>query len=812
SATVTVATFTDANPGASAADFAGTTITWGDGSPAGVALVIADAHVAGQFDVTGVHTYADEGAYTATASVADDGGATASATDAATVNDAALTASNGAGFTATEGNLSATVTVATFSDANLGASAADFAGTTITWGDGSAATAATVTLSSGTFSVTGTHTYADEGSYTATASIVDDGGSTASATDAATVNDAALTASNGTGFAATEGNLSATVTVATFTDANPGAVTADFAGTTIDWGDGSPATAATVTLSSGTFSAAGTHTSADERTCTATASIVDDGGAPASATDAATVHDAALTASNGTGFTATEGAGTGTVTVATFTDANPGASAADFAGTTIDWGDGTAASTALVVADSGTPGQFDVTGTHTYTEENGYVATAHIADDGGSTASATDAATVNDATLTASNGTGFTATEGNLSATVTVATFTDANPGASAGGAACRAIDWGDGSAATAATETLISNTFSLKGTHTNAEERSFTAAASVVDDGGATASATDAATVNDAALTASNGAGFTATEGNLSATVTVATFTDANPGASAADFAGTTIRSEDRRAATATRTPSSSTFSVTGTHTYAEEGSFTAAASVVDDGGATASATDAATVNDAALTASNGTGFTATEGKGTGTVTVATFTDANPGASAADFAGTTIDWGDGTAASTALVVADSGTPGQFDVTGTHTYTEENGYVATAHIADDGGSTAGATDAATVNDATLTASNGTGFPPTEGNLSATVTVATFTDANPGASAADFAGTTITWGDGATTAATVTLSSGTFSVTGTHTYAEEGSFTAAASVVDDGGATASATDAATVNDAALTASN
>src|SRR5207253_1200779 len=162
------------------------------------------------------------------------------------------------------------------------------------WGDGGAATAATVTLSSGTFSVTGTHTYADEGAYTATASVADDGGATASATDAATVNDAALTASNGAGFAATEGNLSATVTVATFTDANPGAGAADFAGTTITWGDGSPATAATVTLSSGTFSVTGTHTYADEGSYTATASIVDDGGATASATDAATVHDAAL--------------------------------------------------------------------------------------------------------------------------------------------------------------------------------------------------------------------------------------------------------------------------------------------------------------------------------------------------------------------------------------------------------------------------------------------------------------------------------------------------------------------------------------
>src|SRR5207237_5616188 len=131
--------------------------------------------------------------------------ATASATDAATVNDAALTASNGAGFTATEGNLSATVTVATFSDANPGASAADFAGTTITWGDGSPATAATVTLSSGTFSVTGTHTYADEGAYTATASDVGNAAATDSATDAATAQDAARIATNGTGLTATAG-------------------------------------------------------------------------------------------------------------------------------------------------------------------------------------------------------------------------------------------------------------------------------------------------------------------------------------------------------------------------------------------------------------------------------------------------------------------------------------------------------------------------------------------------------------------------------------------------------------------------------
>src|SRR5207253_2229035 len=565
-----VATFTDANPFFTTADFTAT-IAWGDGNTSSGAVALAS----GTFTVSGTHTYAEEGTYAVAITVTDDDGSTANPTATATIGDPAVTAT-GVAVSATEGVSTGTVAVATFSDPAGAETVGDYSAT-IDWGDGTATSAGTVSVSGGTFTVKGAHTYAEEGSHTTTVTVSHGSASNASASSTATIADAALTASNGAGFTATEGNLSATVTVATFTDANPGASAADFAGTTIDWGDGSPATAATVTLSSGTFSVTGTHTYADEGAYTATASVVDDGGATASATDAATVNDAALTASNGTGFTATEGNLSATVTVATFTDANPGASAADFAGTTIDWGDGTAASTALVVADSGTPGQFDVTGTHTYTEENGYVATAHIADDGGATTSATDAATVNDAALTASNGAGFTATEGNLSATVTVATFTDANPEAGAADFAGTTISWGDGTAAGVAlviADAHVAGQFDVTGVHTYADEGAYTATASVVDDGGATASATDAATIADAALTASNGAEFAATEGNLSATVTVATFTDANPGAGTADFAGTTIDWGDGSAATtATVTLSSGTFSVTGTHTYADEG-----------------------------------------------------------------------------------------------------------------------------------------------------------------------------------------------------------------------------------------------
>src|SRR5262245_15233307 len=54
-----------------------------------------------------------------------------------------------------------------------------------------------------------------------------------------------------------------------------------------------------------------------------------------------------------------------------------------------------------------------------------------------------------------------------------------------------------------------------------------------------------------------------------------------------------------------------------------------------------------------------------------------------------------------------------------------------------------------------------------------------VVVATFTDTDPSPVARY--NTSISWGDGTTTAGTVTLSGGSFSVSGTHTYADEGTF-------------------------------
>ncbi len=72
-----------------------------------------------------------------------------------------------------------------------------------------------------------------------------------------------------------------------------------------------------------------------------------------------------------------------------------------------------------------------------------------------------------------------------------------------------------------------------------------------------------------------------------------------------------------------------------------------------------------------------------------------------------------------------------------------------------------------------------------------------MTVATFTDANPACPVADYSAS-IDWGDGTTSAGTITLVSGcTYTVSGTHTYTTAGSHAISATIDDDGGATAMA---------------
>ena len=203
-----------------------------------------------------------------------------------TGNDPPISATAGS-VTATEGN-PFTEAVATFIDPETTAGADEFTAS-IDWGDGTAATAATITGSAGSFVVTGGHTYIDEGAYTFTVTIVDidSAASGAVVSGTATVIDAPLAA---TGLTTTSTKAFAGP-VATFVDANP-FETASALSATIDWGDGSLPSSGTVSgPDSGHFTVNGTHTYQQLGPFTIAVHIVDEGGSFADAVTGVVVFD-----------------------------------------------------------------------------------------------------------------------------------------------------------------------------------------------------------------------------------------------------------------------------------------------------------------------------------------------------------------------------------------------------------------------------------------------------------------------------------------------------------------------------------------
>jgi hypothetical protein len=159
-----------------------------------------------------------------------------------------------------------------------------------------------------------------------------------------------------------------------------------------------------------------------------------------------------------------------------------------------------------------------------------------------------------------------------------------------------------------------------------------------------------------------------------------------------------------------------------------------------------------------------------------------------------------TISWGDGTTS--------AGTSGQTPaIEGTHTYAEEgsyNGSVSytvqpTQRLCPPGTQTT--SFQATVQDAPLTATGSDSSGGAQQSLSAVV--GHIVDANPGGSANDFTAQ-INWGDGSTTAGTVSAAAGGgFDISGSHTYASAGSYTLTTSIADLGGATTTATSTAQI---------
>ena len=177
--------------------------------------------------------------------------------------------------------LPANTTVATFTDSNTTDVAGGFTAS-INWGDGRT-TSGTVTGSNGSFAVSGGHTYADEGTDPLTVTITRTSDNTQIApTGNVTVGENDVLTPQGVTISANV-NQAFSTAVASFTDTDTVSVAGDFTAS-INWGDGTPVTAGTVTGSNGSFQVSGSHTYAAAGQEIVAVTMTDDGPGTATAT------------------------------------------------------------------------------------------------------------------------------------------------------------------------------------------------------------------------------------------------------------------------------------------------------------------------------------------------------------------------------------------------------------------------------------------------------------------------------------------------------------------------------------------------
>ncbi|MGH9919043.1 MAG: PKD domain-containing protein [Nitrososphaerales archaeon] len=218
-----LATFTSPDTGPFSA-----TIDCGDGTPT-IAATITEASPP-IYDVSGSHTYSDEGTFTVTAVVTDTSDSSQStAQSTVTVTELDSLSGTGTAISAIASISTGNVQTASFTDTpNPAAEPSDFAAT-IDWGDGTAITTGTVSgPAGGSFTVDGSHTYLVGGSYTVETTLTDPspGTAMAMASSGATV---VAPPSIAEGFSPTSVALNETSTL-TFTITNPAANTVAEAG------------------------------------------------------------------------------------------------------------------------------------------------------------------------------------------------------------------------------------------------------------------------------------------------------------------------------------------------------------------------------------------------------------------------------------------------------------------------------------------------------------------------------------------------------------------------------------------------------
>ncbi|WP_406699414.1 Ig-like domain-containing protein [Singulisphaera sp. Ch08] len=522
-------------------------------------------------------------------------------------------------------------------------------------------------------------------------------------------------------------------------------------------------------------------------------------------------------------------------TLATFTSTAPGAKAADFLAT-ITWGDGTT-SAGTITQDAGDPSLFYITGTHTYGLQGTYVPAISIVSTGSSGTTVVNGVPVT--TLTPPSGPvattanvnvanaplvvnvfSVTGTQGIEIPAGAIATFQDTGGVHPVGDytATIEIVDSNNTVVVSVPAASIVAGgaagSFLVNApAFTLGQQGTYIVRVSVTDTTlpSPTTQTGTAQAIIDAAKLSATGVNVNTTEGQTF-TGLVATFTDANPGSLASDFTVTILWGDGHQSLGTVTETDPGVFTVSGTNTYADAGSYALFVTIHDQDGRTVLAAATATVGDAALSAT-GLAISAAESQPFNGA-VATFTDANPLATAADFTAS-IDWGDGSPISAGTI--SQAANGTFFVSGSHTYGAftpiGSPHTVTVTIRDQGGASALATGSATVFSASLN-STGAAVSAVEGTPFSGL-VATFTDSGGAKPAASYT-VVIAWGDGTTSPPTTVTAVGagplgtTYTVNGSHTYANAGSYATKVTITSLGGSVTVATGSATVADAPLTA--
>jgi hypothetical protein len=779
----TVASFTTSDSGAPAGFSA--FISWGDGQSSDGLIGLGAA--AGTFLVAGNHAFKAQGSYQISITIHHDGDPDATVTSQANISDDPVVGFGNIKVLGGENVAFSNQLVATFTDPG-GAEDLSHYSAEIDWGDHStSAGAISFDPGTGVFSVRGNHLYREEGNYTLNITIHDVDSPDTLVSSLAAIADPAPIAAGGFTYHGVEGVASGSQVVATFTDpAGPEELSAYHA--QIVWGDGTKSDGV-ITFADGVFTVSGAHSYADEVSQPISVIIQHKGAPLVTVESQAQVDDPAVLATGGFGIQAVEGAMSDIQVVATFTDPAGAEDTANYSAT-IDWGDGSQSAGAITFSD----GVFSVHGSHRYAEEGNSGISVTIHHELAADAIVQSSALVSDPGINVQGGLNVLAAEGASFEGQTVATFTDLG-GAEDPSHYTATIDWGDNTQSVGQI-TFSDGVFSVNGRHMYAEEGRYGITVTIHHEETGDVVVSSNAVVSEAAVNAQGGLTVFGVEGGRFDSQLLATFTDPG-GAEDPSHYSATIDWGDQSQSAGQITFSDGIFTIQGGHTYAEQGNYPVRITIHHEQTEDVVVQSSAVVSDLSVLARGDFNVQGVEGFLVDGQIVATFTDPGGAEDTADYSAT-IDWGDNNQSSGQITFAD----GTFSVKGSHLYSEEGQHTIRVAIHHEDAPDAVTSSSAEIMDAALTEATGTNVSVVEGSTF-NGALATFRDQNPLATTDDFSAT-IVWGDGHTSQGTIGRNDdGTFSVFGSNTYIDDGSFTGKVTIADHLGVQAATSFGASV---------